>query len=127
MQGSNGLLTRPRRAPLWRSPWLVGVAVFCGFMFAAAGTAAIPSSALWTGRIVCSDPYHLAHQSAGNSFGNTSQSSVSFSCVNDAGNAKSVGTLEVLALQFALGASVAYVVLLGVGSLVRFRRTPSYP
>jgi hypothetical protein len=67
----------PRRTPLWLVPWVYFVAIFCGFMFAATGTAAVPSSALWTSAIVCSSPYHLVHQSSDTSYGNTSQTSTS--------------------------------------------------
>jgi hypothetical protein len=116
-----------RRAPFWRSRWVVGAAIFCGFMFAAVGTAAVPSSALWTGRLVCSTPYHLAHQSSNTSYGNTAQTSVSFRCVDNAGDSKSVGTFEIFGLQLALGALITYGVVVGVGSALRLRRSPGYP
>lgn len=118
---------RMRRRPLWRSPWVVGIALFCGFMFAAAGTAAVPSSALWTGRFVCSSPYHLVRQTSGNSYGNTSQSSVSFVCVDTSSAAKHpptshASTFKILGLQFALGTVVAYLVVLAIASATRRRR-----
>lgn len=111
-----------RRPRLWRSPWLLGVVVFCGFMFGAVGTAAVPSSALWTGRIVCSNGYHLSHQSSDTSFGNTSQTSVSFRCVNAVGAAQSVSTFEIFLLQFVLGALVVYILVVSVGTLIALRR-----
>ncbi len=115
-----------RRPPLWRNLWVVGVALFCGFMFAAAGTAAVPSSALWTGRFVCSDPQHLARQDSGNSYGNTSQSSVSYVCAGGGQPATHVSTPKILGLQLGLGALVAYPVVLGIGWAVRRRRSTGF-
>ncbi len=115
----------PRRRPLWRRGWVIAVAIFCGFMFGAVGTAAIPSSAMWTGGIVCSSPYHLVHQSSDTSFGNTSQSSVSFRCIDGAGNSKSAATFAIFGLQFLLGTLVAYGVLVAFGTVLSLSRRPS--
>jgi hypothetical protein len=111
--------------PLWRKRWLYFVAIFCGFMFAAAGTAAVPASAQWTSGIVCGSGYHLTHQSSDTSYGNTSQTSVGFRCVNGAGASTSVGTLSIFGLQFVLGTLASFGIMFAVGSALRLRSTPA--
>lgn len=100
-----------RRPGVWRRPWVVLTALFCGLMFASAFTAATPSSALWAGRFLCDSPEHLEHQTADTSYGTTSQASISFFCVSDTGADEEAGTFSIFGLQFLLGALVAYVVL----------------
>jgi hypothetical protein len=101
---------------LWRKPWLYIVAVFCGFMFATAGTAVAPSSAAWMSGIVCSSPYHLSHTDSNTSYGNVSQTSIGFNCVNGQ-HSKDVGFLEIAGLQWLLGSGIALALFLGVSGL----------
>ncbi|HLZ68419.1 MAG TPA: hypothetical protein VKV26_00775 [Dehalococcoidia bacterium] len=100
-----------RRAPFWRNPWALGVAItvaiFCGFMYAAVATAVIPSSALWTGRLACSSPAHLVSHRSRASFGNSTQMTVRFTCVDPSGASKRADTFAIFGLQLALGAGVS--------------------
>jgi hypothetical protein len=113
-----------RRARSWRSPAVVIAAVFCGFMFASAVTAAAPSSALWAGRFVCDSPYHLVHNSSDTSYGTTSQTTIDFACVNGSARPQSVGTLEIFGLQLVLGTLVSLVVLAAGAAALSLRRSP---
>jgi hypothetical protein len=115
-------MTTKKRQPLWRKPWLWVVAIFCGFMFGAVGTAAVPSSAQWTSGIVCSAPYHLIHQSSDTSYGNTSQESVGFSCGDGAGQSHAANTIEIFGLPFLLGTLVCLGLAFGVTAVVRAPR-----
>jgi hypothetical protein len=90
-------------------------------MFAAAGTAVVPSSALWTGRFVCSGPDHLVHASSNSSYGNTAQTKVGFSCVDGSGSSKAAAILAIFGLQLVLGALVAYAVIVLASSAFRLR------
>jgi hypothetical protein len=108
--------------PLWRNPWLFGVAIFCGFMFGAVGTAVVPSSAQWTSSIVCSAPYHLTHQSSDTSYGNTSQESVGFNCSDGPGHSHAANSIEIFGLQLLFGTFVCCGLALGGAALVRIPR-----
>jgi hypothetical protein len=101
----------------WRSGRVIAIAVFLGFMYAAAGTAIVPSSASWTGGIVCSSPYHLVHETSQTSIGFTkTQTAVGFQCVNGT-SAHDANTLSIFGLQLLLGAVAVYVVVSLAGAV----------
>ena len=100
----------------WRSPLLILATLFCALMFAAIAPAVAPSSANWTGGIVCPDGSHLASQSADTSYGTTSSVTITYGCVDAAGHGTEVSTMKIFGLQFLLAAVIGYVVLfVGLG------------
>ncbi len=117
-------LAQPQRAPrpaftAWRRGTNIIAAVFCGFMFATAGTALVPRSALWAGRFICSSGYGLTDSSyTTNQYGpGRTDTIINFSCVKPGGPSKSVGVVEVGFVQFLLGTVVAYLLIAGFGAL----------
>jgi hypothetical protein len=105
-------------AALWRSRRVIGTAAICGLIVATAGIAIVPSTALWTGGIVCSGSDHLDYDASSTSFGNTSQENRTFVCETADGRPTSdASTLAILALQLLLGGVIAYAVIVGGGYL----------
>jgi hypothetical protein len=99
--------------PIWRSRPVLLTALVCGFLFATAATAVVPSAASWTGSLVCGDGTHLTHATGHDSFGNTSQDEVSFRCVDNSGRGTDAPTLGIFGLQLLLGGIVGYALALG--------------
>ena len=107
---------------LWRQTWVIVVAGWCGFMYATVGTAVVPGSGLWTGRLLCGSGFHLASNSTSYSYGTTSGTSITFACVQ--GHAvHSESVVAVMGLQWLLGWVVSWALIVGIGSINRLRHT----
>jgi hypothetical protein len=91
---------------------------------AAAVTALIPSTALWTGPIVCRSGYAMVYNTSHYSYKpGQSGTSVSYQCVSD-GDFYDVNDLAVFALQSVLAALLLFVVLVIGGSIRRRSHRP---
>lgn len=110
-----------------RAPINVGavIALIGGLLGACAGAAAfaltfLPSSALWTGPLVCRSPHHLVYSTSPSHIAGRGQH-VQFQCVSDSGTYDlsnfGVGVLQALLFALVLG-----VVATAVVSVLMLRR-----
>lgn len=96
--------------------WIAFAVCMGALMWATAGLALFPSSALWIGGIVCNSPYHLQYQSSDYSYKpGQSGNIINYLCVDGARSFDPGITL--LADQFFLAALVLGVVAV-VGVLI---------
>lgn len=109
---------------IWRQKWLLVPAVWFGFMYATVGTAIFPSSALWTGRLLCSSGFHMTSSSSSYNTPNGGGTFYSLQCVNGT-RTESAATISALGLQLLLGTIVTYVLFIGIGWLIVRRRNAS--